>query len=178
MSKHISNEVYLVFVNTLANSNKFWKATAYNDGNLKVTWGRVGYNGQTKIYNCSSYNTALYELHTLADKKKQKGYRESVIDSKSLEEKQVYRALKLLEQLKSGDYHDYTATINEYLSLVPTPLGTKIDPCVILSRVPEINRHEQLLRELLLKIEVVPASQETVQVISLKGLSNLFWKLN
>ena len=178
MSKPISNEVYLVFVNTLANSNKFWKATAYNDGNLKVTWGRVGYNGQTKIYNCSSYNTALYELHTLATKKKQKGYKESVLDSKSIEEKQVHRALELLEQLKSGNYHKYTETINEYLSLVPTPLGTKIDPCVILSKLPEINRHEQLLRELLPKVEVASANQETVKAISLKGLSNLFWKLN
>lgn len=177
MNKPIANEVYLVFVNTLANSNKFWKAIAHNNGALEITWGRVGYNGQTKVHKCGSYSTALYELHTLAAKKKQKGYRESVIDSKSLEEKQVYRALELLRQLKSGDYYDYTATINEYLSLVPTPLGIKIDPCVILSRLPEINKHEQLLRELLPKVEVASANQKVVKVISLKGLSNLFWKI-
>ena len=178
MSKPVPNEVHLVFVNTLTNSNKFWKAKAINNGDLEVTWGRVGYNGQTKIHECGSYDAALYELHTLATNKKQKGYRESVLDSKFLEEKQVYRALELLEQLKSNNYFNYTETINEYLSLVPTPLGTKIDPCVILSRLPEINRHEQLLRELLPKVKIAPASQETVSVISLKSLSNLFWKLN
>ena len=178
MSKPVPNEVYLVFVNTLTNSNKFWKAIARANGALEITWGRVGYSGQTKIHECGSYSAALYELHTLATKKKQKGYRASVLDSKSVEEKQVYRALELLEQLKSSNYSNYTETINEYLRLVPTPLGTQIDPCVILSRLPEINRHEQLLRELLPKVEVTPASQETVSVISLKGLSNLFWKLN
>ncbi len=178
MNKPVANEVHLVFANTLANSNKFWKAIARNNGALEITWGRVGYNGQTKVHECGSYNAALYELHTLATKKKQKGYRESVLDSKFLEEKQVYRALELLEQLRNGNYYDYTATINEYLSLVPTPLGTKIDPCVILSRLPEINRHEQLLRELLPKVEIATAKQETVKAISLKGLSSLFWKLN
>ncbi len=178
MSKQVSNEVYLVFVDTLSNSNKFWKAIAHDNGNLEITWGRVGYNGQTKTRNCGYYSAALYEMHTLATKKKQKGYRESVLDSKFSEEKQVYRALELLEQLRSGKYYDYTATINEYLSLVPTPLGTKIDPCVILSRLPEINRHEQLLRELLPKIDVAPAKQEAAKIISLKGISNLFWKLN
>jgi predicted DNA-binding WGR domain protein len=177
MSKPVPNEIYLVFVNTLANSNKFWKAKANDNGDLEITWGRVGYNGQTKVHECGSHSAALYELHTLAAKKKQKGYKESVLDSKFLEEKQVYRALELLRQLRSGNYYDYTATINEYLSLVPTPLGTQIDPCVILSRLPEINRHEQLLRGLLPKVEVAPAKQETAKAISLKGLSNLFWKL-
>ncbi len=178
MNKPVANEIHLVFVNTLANSNKFWKAKANSSGALEITWGRVGYNGQIKVHECGSYSAALYELHTLAAKKKQKGYRESVIDSKFLEEKQVYRALELLRQLKSGDYYDYTATINEYLSLVPTPLGTKIDPWVILSRLPEINRHEQLLQELLPKLEVASVKQEVAKAISLKGLSSLFWKLN
>lgn len=178
MSNPVDNEVHLVFVDTLANSNKFWKAIAHNNGNLEVTWGRVGYNGQTKVRNCGSYGAALYELHTVAIKKKQKGYKPSVLDTKSVEEKLVYRALELLEQLKSNSYSNHTETINEYLSLVPTPLGTKIDPFVVLSRLPEINRHEQLLRELLPKVEVVTASQKEVKVISLKGLSNLFWKVD
>ena len=179
MNKPIANEVYLVFVDTLANSNKFWKAIAHNNGALEITWGRVGYNGQTKVHECGSYSAALYELHTLANKKKQKGYRESVIDSKCLEEKQVYRALELLELIKKGsDYYDYTSTVNEYLSLVPTPLGTKIDPCVLLSKLPEINRHEQLLRELLPKVKVALPRQEIAQAISLKSFSNLFWKLD
>ena len=178
MSKPVDNKVHLVFVDTLANSNKFWKAKANDNGDLEVTWGRVGYNGQTKTRNCGSYGAALYELHTIATKKKQKGYKPSVLDTKSVEEKLVYRALELLEQLKTNTYYNYTETINEYLSLVPTPLGTKIDPFVILSRLPEINRHEQLLRELLSKVEIATASQETVKVISLKGLSNLFWKVD
>lgn len=178
MSNPVDNEVHLVFVNTLANSNKFWKAIAHNNGNLEVTWGRVGYKGQTKVRYCGSYGAALYELHTVATKKKQKGYKPSVLDTKLVEEKLIRRALELLEQLKSNSYYNYTETINEYLSLVPTPLGTKIDPCVILSRLPEINRHEQLLRELLPKMEVVAANQAVVKIISLKSLSNLFWKID
>ena len=177
MSKPVDNEVHLVFVDTLANSNKFWKAKANNNGDLEVTWGRVGYNGQTKVRNCGSYSAALYELHTVAAKKKQKGYKPSVLDTKSVEIKLIHRALELLEQLKSKSYYN-TETIDEYLSLVPTPLGTKIDPFVILSRLPEINRHEQLLRKLLPIVEVATANQEIPKVISLKGLSNLFWKID
>jgi hypothetical protein len=74
---------------------------------------------------------------------------------------------------------NYAKILNrKVLSLVPTPLGTKIDPCVILSRLPEINRHEQILRELLPKVEVASAKQEAAKAISLKGLSSLFWKFN
>lgn len=179
MSNPVDNEVYLVFVDTLANSNKFWKAKANDNGDLEVTWGRVGYNGQTKVHYCGSYSNAVYQLHTLAAKKKQKGYRESVIDSKCLEETQVHRALELLEIIKrGGEYYDRTSAINEYLSLVPTPLGLKIDPRLLLSRLPEINRHEQLLRSLLVKESLEIESQEITKVVSLKGLSSLFWKVS
>jgi hypothetical protein len=42
-------EIYLVFVDAIQNSNKFWAAIV-EDGNLTVQWGRVGYQAQTKIH--------------------------------------------------------------------------------------------------------------------------------
>jgi predicted DNA-binding WGR domain protein len=40
-------EIYLVFVDAIQNSNKFWSAKV-EDGNLTVQWGRVSYEAQTK----------------------------------------------------------------------------------------------------------------------------------
>ncbi len=59
MDKPVANKIHLVFVNTLANSNKFWKAKANNNGALEITWGRVGYNGQTKIHEYGSYSNTV-----------------------------------------------------------------------------------------------------------------------
>lgn len=177
MSNPVDNEVHLVFVDTLANSNKFWKAKAHDNGDIEVTWGRVGYNGQTKVRNCGSYSASLYELHTVSTKKKEKGYKVSALDTKSVEIQLVLRALELLQRLKNYD-NDRIATINEYLSLVPTPLGMKLDPTAILSTFPEINRHEQLLKEFLPKLEAVTVVQESTKTISLKSLSNQFWKID
>ncbi|RCJ31776.1 hypothetical protein A6769_29810 [Nostoc punctiforme NIES-2108] len=42
-------EIYLVFVDAIQNSNKFWAAIV-EDGNLTVQWGRVGYQAQTKVH--------------------------------------------------------------------------------------------------------------------------------
>ncbi len=179
MNTITNNKVHLVYVNTLSNSNKYWKATAHENGNLIITWGRVGYNGQSKTYNHTSFGAALYELHTLATKKKQKGYRESVIDSKTLNKAQVIRALELLQLLRgSRNNHDYNETINEYLSLVPTPLGMNFDPSMILSRRSEIERHEGLLQDLLQETKAELELPSEIAPKSLKSLSNLFWQVN
>ena len=42
-------EIYLVYVDAIQNSNKFWAAIV-EDGNLTVQWGRVGYQAQTKVH--------------------------------------------------------------------------------------------------------------------------------
>ncbi|MHC0068838.1 WGR domain-containing protein, partial [Nostoc sp. UIC 10890] len=47
-------EIYLVFVDAIRNSNKFWAAIV-EDGNLTVQWGRVGYHAQTKIHTLGKH---------------------------------------------------------------------------------------------------------------------------
>lgn len=41
-------ETYLVFVDAVNNSNKFWGAKV-EGSSLTVEWGRVGYNSQKKV---------------------------------------------------------------------------------------------------------------------------------
>lgn len=121
----------------------------------------------------------MYELHTLATKKKQKGYRESVVDSQTLNKFQVIRALELLQLLRgSRNDHNYNETINEYLSLVPTPLGMNFDPSMILSTRSEIERHEGLLQDLLQETKTELEIPSEIAPKSLKSISNLFWQVN
>lgn len=173
-----TSEVHLVYVNTLANNNKFWKAIALNNGDLEVTWGRVGYNGQSQVHNCNCYEAALSKLQVLANKKRQKGYKDSAIDSKFSQKQQIHRALELLSLLKQGrNRHYYIETLNEYLSLVPTPYGMQIHPSMVLSSIAEIERHEQILQNLLLEQEAQKQpAVEIKEVASLKSLSHLFWQ--
>lgn len=173
-----TTEVHLVYVNTLNNNNKFWRAVALDNGNLEVTWGRVGYNGQSQVHKCNSFESAACKLQILAAKKRQKGYIDSAIDSKSNQKQQIYRALELLSLLKRGcDRSHCIEMLDEYLSLVPTPYGMQIHPSIVLSSITEIERHEQLLQNLLVEPEIqMQPAVEGKKVTSLKSLSHLFWQ--
>lgn len=184
-----TSQIYLVFADASTNSNKFWSATAHADGTLTTTWGRIGYNGQTKVYSCGSYNKAISKLNTLATTKKQKGYKESQLSLQSLEEEKIRRALQLLEQIRpcvqTLNFCElrYLQVLNEYLAIVPTPLGMNINPTTIYQDVTAVDYQVQLLRELLSSdINVENSTPSTSQQImpkpiSLKSISNLFWKL-
>lgn len=94
------SETYLIFADTRTNSNKFWSAIARNNGTLEINWGRVGYSGQTKVYQYNSYDEAISKLQFLTSNKKKKGYKESQPQSRSQEQLQIYRALVLLNRIK------------------------------------------------------------------------------
>ncbi|MBD6621291.1 WGR domain-containing protein [Komarekiella sp. 'clone 1'] len=53
-------EIYLVFVDAIRNSNKFWSAKV-EDTQLTVEWGRVGYNSQTKVHSLVSNQKANFK---------------------------------------------------------------------------------------------------------------------
>ncbi|MHC5779793.1 WGR domain-containing protein [Nostoc sp.] len=69
-------ETYLIFVDAVANSNKFWSAKVEGN-NLTVEWGRVGYNSQKKVHSLLSHQQAVFKFHNLIAEKKMKGYSES-----------------------------------------------------------------------------------------------------
>ena len=128
-------EIYLVFVDAIQNSNKFWSAKV-EDSNLTVQWGRVGYQAQTKV-------------HTLAN---------------------------------FGD--SYISALNEYLKIVPTPLGMQIDYHRVYRTVADIDYQRELLNSLLttsapqVAAVAVATPQSTVEpkVVSLKTISKNFWR--
>lgn len=184
-----SSEIYLVFANAKANSNKFWSGIARNNGTLETTWGRVGYSGQTKTYDCGSYSRAITKLNILATAKKQKGYKESQPPKQLSSQSNIRRALQLLEEIKPyvqlGNFSEpnYLEALNEYLTLVPTPLGMSINPATIYRNVGVVEHQVSLLQQLIPPTvnsdRPLPLSdvQATSLPISLKSISNLFWKL-
>ncbi|MDM9580188.1 WGR domain-containing protein [Nostoc sp. GT001] len=121
-------EIYLVFVDTIQNSNKFWSAIV-EDGNLTVQWGRVGYQAQTKVHTLGNHQRAIAKFHNLVAEKKGKGYRESqpeIDASRSVAD--IRRAIQLLNIIRPAvalqNFGDtYISALNEYLKIVPTPLG-------------------------------------------------------
>ncbi|WP_368041778.1 WGR domain-containing protein [Nostoc sp. TCL240-02] len=61
-------ETYLVFVDAVNNSNKFWSAKV-EDNSLIVEWGRVGYNSQKKVHSLLSHQQAVFKFHNLVAEK-------------------------------------------------------------------------------------------------------------
>lgn len=178
------HQIYLVFTDTHANSNKFWQAVAHPTGELITSWGRVGYKGQTKSYQCGSYQAAVVKLNQLALAKKLKGYIETVAQIESQERSLIKRAIQLLElihpHVEQRDFSNrsYLDALNEYLTIIPTPLGMKIDPATIFS-LAEVNRQRESLERLLRRVPDTPESQSSSsshQPISLKSISASFWK--
>ncbi|MHC5827578.1 MAG: WGR domain-containing protein, partial [Nostoc sp.] len=120
-------ETYLVFVDAVNNSNKFWSAKA-EGSNLIVQWGRVGYQAQTKVHTLGSYQRAVAKFHNLVAEKKSKGYRESQPQmdgdgSARLRHRilsDIRRAIQLLNAIRlavaNRNFGDsYLLALNEYL---------------------------------------------------------------
>ena len=93
-------EIYLVFVDAIQNSNKFWSAKV-EDNSLTVEWGRVGYNSQKKVHSLLSHQQAVFKFHNLVAEKKSKGYRESqpqMDGDRSISD--IRRAIQLLNAIR------------------------------------------------------------------------------
>ncbi|WP_375501564.1 WGR domain-containing protein [uncultured Nostoc sp.] len=182
-------KIYLVFVDAIQNSNKFWSAKV-EDGNLTVQWGRIGYQAQTKVHTLGNHQRAVSKFNNLVAEKKSKGYRESqpeIDASRSVAD--IRRAIHLLNIIRpciaSRIFHDgYISALNEYLKIVPTPLGMQIDYHGIYRTVTDVDYQMELLNSLL----TTPASQVAAvavghapeaaepKVVSLKTISKNFWR--
>lgn len=179
-------EIYLVYVDAANNSNKFWSAKI-EGSNLIVQWGRVGYNAQTKVHPFNTHQQATLKYHNLVAQKKIKGYQESqpTIDS-SCSVADIRSALQLLSSLRSyvanhNFNSSYIQTLNDYLKIVPTPLGMQIDPYRVYQTVRDVDHQVQLLSSLLPSETVVIGKNSEVlssqvQTVSLKSISKNFWR--
>ncbi len=98
----------------------------------------------------------------------------------------VRRAIELLNILRS--YVDnrnfdngYIQALNEYLKVVPTPLGMQIDPYKVYQSVADVDHQRNILSSLLTS-NPVTVQQNTEEVnpenrtISLKAISKSFWR--
>lgn len=182
-------EIYLVFVDAIQNSNKFWSAKLENSI-LTVKWGRVGYQPQTKVHTLRSYEQAVNKFHNLVAEKKAKGYRESqpqMDGERTVAD--IRRAIRLLSYIRpciaSHIYDDgYIDALNEYLKIVPTPLGMRIDYHGIYRSVTDVDHQMGLLNSLLTPVPQTAAvavaftKEATVEpkVVSLKAISKNFWR--
>ncbi|MHC0067880.1 WGR domain-containing protein [Nostoc sp. UIC 10890] len=182
-------EIYLVFVDAIRNSNKFWSAIV-EDGNLTVQWGRVGYQAQTRVHTLGNHQRAVNKFNNLVAEKKAKGYSESqpeIDASRSVAD--IRRAIQLLNIIRpciaNRIFHDgYINALNEYLKIVPTPLGMQIDYHRVYRTVEDIDYQRELLNSLLatsapivtaVAVGHAPEAAEP-KVVSLKTISNNFWR--
>lgn len=183
-------EIYLVFVDAIQNSNKFWAAIV-EDGNLTVQWGRVGYQAQTKVHQLVSYQRAVSKFNNLVAEKKAKGYSESqpeIDASRSVAD--IRRAIQLLNILRPAvalqNFGDtYISALNEYLKIVPTPLGMQINYHRVYRTVADIDYQQELLNSLLtipapqvaaVAVGHAPEATTEPKVVSLKTISKNFWR--
>ncbi|WP_320073234.1 hypothetical protein [Nostoc sp. MG11] len=101
----------------------------------------------------------------------------------------IRRAIQLLNVLRpyvaNGNFdHRYIQALNEYLQIVPTPLGMQIDPYIIYRSVNDVDYQKELLNSLLTTSTPQPAAvavahipESTVEkVVSLKTISKNFWR--
>ena len=183
-------EIYLVFVDAIRNSNKFWAAIV-EDGNLTVQWGRVGYQAQTKVHTLGNHQRAVSKFNNLVAEKKGKGYRESqpeIDASRSVVD--IRRAIQLLNIIRPAvalqNFGDtYISALNEYLKIVPTPLGMQIDYHRVYRTVADIDYQQELLNSLLatpapiaavVAVGHAPEATAEPKVVSLKTISKNFWR--
>ncbi|MDF5739099.1 WGR domain-containing protein [Nostoc sp. S13] len=182
-------EIYLVFVDAIQNSNKFWSAIV-EDGNLTVQWGRVGYQAQTKVHTLGNHQRAVSKFNNLVAEKKGKGYRESQPEIDTSDVYEIERAIGLLNAIRSYVIHrnfdqHYIQLLNQYLKIVPTPLGMQIAPYTIYRTLADDPHQQELLNSLLatpapivaaVAVSHAPEATTEPKVISLKTISKNFWR--
>lgn len=94
--------------------------------------------------------------------------------------------MQLLNSLRSyvanhNFNNSYLQTLNDYLKIVPTPLGMQIEPYRVYQTVADVDHQVQLLNSLL-PSEAVVVGRNTevlsslVQTVSLKSISKNFWR--
>lgn len=185
-------EIYLVYADAVANSNKFWRAKVDNK-TLQVQWGRVGYQPQTKIHSCSSQQQAIAKMQQLVRDKKLKGYQETAETLQGTSHlvaealSRLNTSMRFYVQQRNFDNINYLTALNNYLSLVPTPLGMKINPETLYRSVRDIDYQIGVLNQFTLDStnavnpnECSSATQagntNKTEAVSLKSISKSLWR--
>ncbi|BAT56570.1 unknown protein (plasmid) [Nostoc sp. NIES-3756] len=179
-------ETYLIFVNTTSNSNKFWSAKVEGT-KLTVEWGRVGYKAQTKVHQLSSQGQAIAKYNNLVAEKKAKGYEESQAQIESCSIVDIRQAIQLLNSLRfyiaNRNFNaDYINLLNQYLKIIPTPLGMQLDPYSIFRSLADVEHQRELLSSLLpatpvaAAVQVKESAPSDEKVVSLRGIHPNLWR--
>ncbi|WP_026735968.1 WGR domain-containing protein [Fischerella sp. PCC 9605] len=178
-------ETYLIFVDAVHNSNKFWSAKV-EDNQLTIEWGRVGYKSQTKVHSLSNHQQAINKFNNLVAEKKSKGYRESQPQIDSSDVSEIRQAIQLLDTLRpyvaNRNFNDsYINALNQYLKIVPTPLGMQIDPSRVYQSVADVDHQRELLNSLLPShnVAVVQTTSEVKTeniTVSLRSINKNLWR--
>lgn len=136
-------EVKMILSDATKNSNKFWHGRAFDNGELVVEWGRVGYGSQSKTHRCGSIEAAKRKLASLKRNKEKKGYAEQRTvgaarvetaqsgDLASIAIDQIEgnhpETARLLKYLAQKNRHNIlaktTLTYDDQTGLFSTPLG-------------------------------------------------------
>ena len=66
----VVKEARYILTNIENNNNKFWNITLFDDGSCETRWGRVGEDGQRKVF--SGYTEAQFD--SKCREKQAKGY--------------------------------------------------------------------------------------------------------
>ena len=177
--------IYLVYADAAHNHNKFWSGTAQDDGTVVVKWGRIGYQEQIKVHQCGSYSGAIAKFNQLVTQKKAKGYQESAATTQDTEIQEIARAQNLLitirEYVKQKDvrHTNYLSVLNEFLCIIPTPLGMRIRPDSVYRDVAQVDRQIDILKEIRAQNSNISNQRQNSQlpaVVSLKSISKNFWR--
>lgn len=180
-------ETYLVYVDAASNSNKFWTAKVEGQ-EVTVQWGRVGYKAQTKVHQFTSEATATSKYNSLVFEKRAKGYQESQAQIESCSVVDIRRAVQLLDLLRSYVVNQnvntagYIDLLNQYLKIIPTPLGMQIDLYRIFRSVADVDHQRELLSSLLpatpvaAAVQVKESPQPQEKVVSLRGIHRNLWR--
>lgn len=163
-------EIYLIYVDTKSNSNKFWSGAVNDSGDLVIQWGRVGYKAQSKLYSFNSPTHAKVKLALLVAEKEKKGYVQTQREMKTLKLEEIKRAIELLSQIEQlvttgkTESSEFANTANKFLKIVPSPTGMKFNLGSLFQNTLRISHQQQKL-EMYLKNKTY----------SLKSLTDDFW---
>ena len=75
----ITEQRMLVLTDAVANNNKFWEATLHDNGDCLCRWGRVGADGQSKMFA----GIGKHGMESKIREKTNKGYREIAVVGKA-----------------------------------------------------------------------------------------------
>lgn len=120
MSKILEQRMF-VLTDAVANNNKFWEATLYENHDVFCRWGRVGADGQSKTFP----GIGKHGMESKIREKTGKGYREIAVIGKASAGAAV------------ANTHVHTVATNEIAGSNPTLQS-------LVKRLAEANRHQIL----------------------------------